>query len=259
MKKSMFLIIIFAVSTLASAQNKKDLLYEIDKLKQELSETTSALNEARKNEKVSLAESEAHKTQALELQKINASLMQNLNSFTEASAQRSDNITKTLETLKIKEAQLGRINDQFSHNDSIALLVLTGLKQTLGEEANIVVENGAVSTLFTSNALFGGNPTSFAVEANAAITLEQIAKAIKSNPDMAVSIESQATNGETGDLAARRAAAVASNLITIQSILPERITAYGKIGTSNTTFVRIHPKFDVFYFKVREDLKKSGK
>ncbi len=243
----------------ANAQNKKDLLYDIENLKSELSETKSFLAEARKNEKASLAESEAHKTQALELQKINASLMQNLNNFTEASAQRSDNIGRTLETLKVKEAQLKTITEEFSRNDSIALLVLTGLKQTLGEDANIVVENGAVTTLLAPTFLFGSNANSFALEANAAQTLEQISKVIKANPDTAIFIESQTPSSDALDLAARRATAVANSLINTYGVSPGRITAYGKMGTSQTTFIKIHPKFDAFYFKVREDLKNGRK
>ncbi|MEA1785262.1 OmpA family protein [Arenibacter sp. GZD96] len=256
MKTHVFLIAALLAAMLTQAQNKKDLLYEIGNLKSELTETKTALAEAKKIEKASLAEAEAHKVQALELQKINASLMQNLNSFTEASAQRSDNIGRTLETLKVKEAQLKAITDEFSRNDSIALLVLTNFKQTLGEDANIGVENGAVSTLLSPNLLFGSNANSFALQATAEQPLEQIAKVIKANPDTAIAIETQSTGTDGLDLAARRASAVAQSLITTHGIAPERITAFGKIGASQTTFIRIHPKFDAFYFKVRENLKK---
>lgn len=254
-----FLIVTLLTTTLARAQNKKDLLYEIENLKSELSQTKSSLAEAQKNEKASLAESEAHKTQALELQKINASLMQNLNSFTEASAQRSDNIGRTLETLKTKEAQLKRINDQFGQNDSIALLVLTNFKKTLGEDANIVVENGAVTTILTPTFLFGTNATSVVIDANAELFLEKMANVIKSNTDTAVAVESQTIGSDKLDLGSRRAAVVASLLINKFGVSPEQIIAYGKVGPSYNTYVKVQPKFDSFYFKVREDMKNSRK
>jgi outer membrane protein OmpA-like peptidoglycan-associated protein len=259
MKSFVFAVLLVLAVPFTHGQTKKDLLLEMESLKSELASTKEALNESKKNEKVSLAKAEAFEAQAIETQEANASLMKNLNSFTEASAQKSDNIGRTLETLKTKEAQLKRINDEFSRNDSIALLVLTGFKQTLGEDANIIVENGAVSTLLTTAFLFGANPASFAIEANAEISLEQIAKVIKNNPDMVVSIESQTPTGDNLDLVARRAAAVAISLINKYGVSPTIVNAYGKMGTSGSTFVRVHPKFDAFYFKVREDLKKAAK
>ncbi len=257
MKRIVFIIALVLSIQLGQGQNKKDLILEIENLKSELATTKAELTESKKNEKVSLAKAEAFEAQAIETKEANISLMKNLNSFTEASTQKSDNIGRTLETLKAKEAQLKRINDEFSANDSIALLVLTAFKQTLGEDANIAVENGAVSTLHPAAFLFGSNPTSYAVEANAEIALEQIAKVIKNNPNMAVSVESNTATGDNLDLASRRAAAVASSLINKYGVSPTGINVLGKMGTSSITAVRIHPKFDAFYFKVREDLKKS--
>jgi outer membrane protein OmpA-like peptidoglycan-associated protein len=259
MKAILFAMLLVLSIQLTQGQNKKDLLLEVENLKSELAITKAELIESKKNEKVSLAKAAAFEEQNIETQEANASLMKNLQNFTQASLERSNNIGLTLETLKAKEAQLKRINDEFSRNDSIALLVLTSLKKTLGEDANITVENGAISTLLSPTFLFGSNPGSYVVDTNAEISLEQIAKVIKNNPDMAVSIESETPTGDGLDLVARRAAAVAGSLINKYGVSPAGIKAFGKIGTSSTTFVRVHPKFDAFYFKVREDLRKSAK
>lgn len=251
------LLILFLVGFhVLAAQNKKDLITEIDNLRSELATTKASLTEARQNERTSLAKAEANETQALELQKINASLMTNLNSITEASAQRTDNIGRTLETLKTKEAQLKRITDQFSSNDSIALIVLTNLKKVLGEDANVGVENGAITTILPATQLFGSSATSVAVDTNADITLGQLARVLNANSETVVTIETQNGGADNLDVSARRAAAVAQNLISRHSVSPARVTAYGKNGSSTSTVIRIHPKYDAFYFRVREDLKK---
>lgn len=258
MKTILFALLLTLSIQIAQGQNKKELLAEMEDIKSELAITKAELIESKKNEKVSLAKAAAFEKQYIETQEANASLMKNLQNFTQASLERSNNIGLTLETLKAKEAQLKRINDEFGRNDSIALLVLTSLKKTLGEDANITVENGAISTLLAPSFLFGSNPNSYAVETNAEISLEQLAKVIKNNPTMAVSIESETPTGDGLDLVSRRAAAVASSLITKYGVSPTGIKAFGKIGSTSTTFVRIHPKFDAFYFKVREDLRKSA-
>src|SRR5690606_8725217 len=89
---------------------------------------------------------------------------ENLNTMISTSNERSSNIGKTLEALKLKEAQIKFINDSFSANDSIALLVLTDLKNTLGEDARIAVENGSVSVLIDNSFLFGSKANNATVE-----------------------------------------------------------------------------------------------
>lgn len=256
MKNIAFGIVLLLFSQGINAQNKKDLLVEVENLRAELAATKTSLTEARQNERTSLAKAEANENQALELQKINASLMTNLNTITEASAQRTDNIGRTLETLKTKEAQLKRITDQFSYNDSIALIVLTNLKKVLGEDANVGVENGTIATSLPANQLFGTSATSFTVDTNADITLGQIARVLNATSDAVITIETQNGGADNLDLSARQAAAIAQNLTSRHSVSPTRITAYGKNGSSTATIIRIHPKYDSFYFRVREDLKK---
>tara|TARA_R110002020_G_scaffold21009_7_gene71423 strand:+ start:5501 stop:6280 length:780 start_codon:yes stop_codon:yes gene_type:complete len=242
----------------AQGQNKKELLAEMEELKSELAITKAELIESKKNEKVSLATAQAFEKQAMETKEANIALMDNLKSFTAASMEKSTNIGNALESLKAKEAQLRRITDQFSANDSIAFLILSSFKQSLGENANITVEKGAVSSLLEPTFLFGSDPKSYAVEANAEISLEKMAKVINNHPDMAVTIEIETPDKDGLDLASRRAASVANSFIDTYGVAPADLKAFGKMGPSTTTFIRLHPKFDAFYFKVREDLRKGA-
>jgi hypothetical protein len=94
-----------------------------------------------------------------------------------------------MESLRKKEAELKFINDAVTSNDSISLLVLTSLKQTLGENANIKVEKGAVIVIMDHSSLFGTNAGNTKIEGGSVELLEKIAGVIKSNPDMAVTLE----------------------------------------------------------------------
>ena len=69
----------------------------------------------------------------------------NMNKFLEASNQQSSTIGKTLEALQQREAQIKGIRDVFSAQDSIAILVITDLKRTLGENAQIGMSKGAIT------------------------------------------------------------------------------------------------------------------
>jgi len=239
------------------AQSKKELLAEVENLKSELTTTEPALAESKKNEKISKTKTEFFETQVTELQEANATLLKNLKIFTEASKQKSDNIGRTLESLREKEAQLKVINDALSRNDSTAIVVLTNAKQTLGEDAKIKVSKGAVVISADQTFMFGGD-TNTTVTTAAQMWLEKIAAILLANPDMAITVEGLSMTGEL-DIAASQAASVAGVLQKQFEITPERITAMGKDGGfTEGIHMKIHPKFDQFYFTVRENMKNSG-
>ena len=96
-----FLLLIVLLSVIGfdlSAQSKKDLQAEVERLRTEISEKDAALSEARKTESISVAKAEQFEAQVTELQAANATLLNNLKVFTEATTQRTESIGQTKTT-----------------------------------------------------------------------------------------------------------------------------------------------------------------
>ncbi|MCG2460790.1 hypothetical protein K8352_08520 [Flavobacteriaceae bacterium F89] len=249
-------LLLMLATTLVHAQRKSDLLKEIDDLNSKLKSVQSELAESQKNEKVSEAKATAFEEQMLEVQKTNASLLNNLNNFTAASTEKSDNISRTLTSLKQKEAQLTAIKDVLNANDSTALLVLTDFKKTLGEDAQITVENGAVTVIMTNAFLFGAGAKSEIAGKEAKDFLGKIANVVNKNASFEVNIESQGPEG--WELPAKRVATIAGILDKDYQVAQDRLFPVGKPGTATSTFIRVNPKFNEFYLNIWNSMKNKN-
>lgn len=241
--------------TAMQAQKKSDLLLEIDQLKTKISETENELAISKKKEVVSKTEAESYKAQTDELLETNASLMQNINSFTKASIEKSENIGKTLASLRVKELQLKMITDQFSRHDSIALLVLTDLKRTMGEKSNINVAGGAVIVSLKEADLEGLKSKDASEKASSEALLSKIAAVLKMYPDTHVSIEGLTNTGEF-DVALQQATALANVFQKQFGLTDKSLTVTAKDGGFTEGInIKLLPKFDAFYFTLREQMK----
>lgn len=256
MIKHFTLLVVFVLSlTTIQAQKKSDLLSEIESLKTQISEIENELSISRKKEIVSKTESESYKAQADELLETNKSLMQNINSFTKASIEKSENIGKTLESLQAKEAQLKQITNAFSSHDSIALLVLTDFKKSLGENSSINVASGAVIVSLNEATRTGLT----AKDATAEAFLGKIATVLNMHPNTNISIEGVTNTGEF-DMALIQASSVANLLQKNFAVAATRISASAKDGGfSEGLNIKVSPKFDTFYFGLREQIKAANK
>jgi hypothetical protein len=256
MIKNFIILLTFSLSVTAiKAQKKSDLIQEIGILKVKIASLDDELVISKKNERVSKTEAESYKAQADELLETNQSLMQNINSFTKASIEKSDNIGKTLEALRNKEAQLKKINDAFSSHDSIALLVLTDFKKSLGENANIKVASGAV-IVSINEAIRTGLSTN---DESAIAYVSKIATVLNMHTDTDVNIEALTNTGEF-DVALTQAATAAGVLQKQFSIDASRIKVIAKDGGFTEGLnIKVSPKFDAFYFALREQMKDANK
>ncbi|MEB8328962.1 hypothetical protein OO009_06310 [Flavobacteriaceae bacterium KMM 6897] len=248
-------LILLSTTYILNAQNKRELRAEIESLKDTLSTTQSALSESRNNENVSLARAESFEAQLEDLKKTNAQLLKSMSTFMETSSQKTDNIGRALETLKIKEAKLKTINETLKANDSTALMLLTDFKKTLGEEASITVVNGAVTIRLDKVQLFGSNATNVKVETDATPLLKKLATVLKAHNSMFISVEGNTAVGTGLDMATRRAAALVDVFAITHQIVPERLSAVAKIGAGDAIYIKVHPDFDAFYLMVRSDMK----
>ncbi len=255
------------------AQKKKDLLIEIAQLKSEKDSTQTLLNEAKKNEKVGLARLEVIKTQLEDLKKTNASLLSNLNNFTEVSKKKSDNVTSVLESLKEKENQLKVINEALTASDSTKLTVFSLFKNAVGDAAKISITNGVIVMAIPNTFLFGDNDKNFVIEEKAKGLLEKIGTTLNKNPNIKITVEGNSNALEFKDkslidnwgLSTQQAASIVRALQNDYMVDPKRMDALGKgqygseeLSIETATKIIIDPGFDAFYALIREDMKSSN-
>ncbi len=259
LKYSFFLFIILLGISPIQAQKKSDLLLEIESLKMAKDSIQNQLAISRKKEIVSKTEADSYKVQADELLETNKSLMQNINNFTSASIEKSENIGKTLESLRDKEIQLKKITDRFSSHDSLALLVLTDFKKALGESANISVSNGAVIISLNQAIREGLVSKDAAQKANSESMVSQIATVLKNYRDTNIVVETLTNTGEF-DVALNQATMLVNLFLKKHSINANRIHPTAKDGAfSEGMSIKVFPKFDAFYFELREQFKAANK
>ena len=241
-----------------NAQKKSDLLSEIAQLKTVLDSVKNDLVISRKKEIVSKTEAESYKAQADELLETNKSLMDNINSFTKASIEKSENIGKTLERLQEKEKQLKAITDRFNSHDSVALAVLTDFKRVLGESGNLNVSSGAVIVSLNEATRNGLTSKDAAAKASSDELIKKIAGVIKTYGDANIEVEAATNTGEF-DLALNLATTLVNKFVKQHSINTNRISAVSKDGGfSEGLYIKVMPKFDSFYFTLREELKTAN-
>ncbi len=264
-------VLLMSIGTI-HAQKKKDLIDEVNKLRQELKNTKAELNDSRKKEKATLTQVASIEAQVKDLKETNASLLNNMSSFTELSNQKAKNLETSLKSLQEKDKQIKTINDAISKNDSIKLATLTVFKNALGGEANIGVQNGAVLIVFANTLLFGDNDKSFKVQDKAKGTLEKLAAALKAKPDLKIIVEGNSnalnfkdkTISDNWDLSAKQAASIVRMLQNEFEIDPKRIevlakSEYGSQSIETSTRIIVDPKFDEFYGLVKEQMKNATK
>lgn len=253
---TLLLLLLVLTGTTLQAQNKKELIAQVNSLNAELQSTKAELTESKKNEKISAARADSFESQLKGLEENNATLLQNLNNFTAQSNNKLDNLSSVMESLRKKEAELKFINDALTSNDSISLLVLTKLKQTLGENANIKVERGSVVVIMDQTTLFGANSNSTELQAGATESLNKIAGIIKANPDMAVTLEFHTDDASNWEIIYGQAASVTPIIGNTPDVKAERIMVSRKTDLAKSLYIMLHPDFNLFYLNLRQNMKK---
>jgi len=256
------------ISSQLHGQNKRELQFQIEELQAELTEAQTLLSEARQEIAKYKAETEAVMFQMDGLKATNASLLQNLNSFTALSNKKTENISKSLETLREKENQLKVISNELTRTDSLTLALLTNFKNGLGTDAKAGLSKGAVTIVLDNTFLFNDVDTNTKVEENALPLLGKIAAILKEAPHLIVTVETNSNAldfqksafTDNWDLSALQAAAVVRVLSTTYEIAPARLQAIGKSeygfdGVETSTKIKVQTAYDSFYKKVKELMK----
>jgi hypothetical protein len=256
MKKSLLLFVWIAITCSLNAQSKRELLAELDELKTELAKKDSIISSAQQQERISTARASVFEQQVGELQDANATLLKNLKIFTEASSRKSESIGATLESLREKEARLKVIDDQFSRGDSIALLMVTDFKNSLGESAQIKVGQGMLALPLSHAFLVGEDENADTLSIEARDYLKKVAQIVKQYPDWQLGLITQ-DNGMIDEENREAQIAAVLGIITEETGIPEWELSRRELdGLINALEIRLHPNYADFYRTIRRSMKK---
>lgn len=254
MKTKLLFIFLLALSTNVFAQRKSDLIAEIDDLKSKISEVEQELAKAKREISSSNAKAETLAAENAGLRDANATLLGNLGNFSELSKQSSENVNKAMAALARKEKQLSGINDMISANDSTAIVSLTRIKQTLGENANVSVGDGVIAISSKLDDLFGSDTSSELTEAGKA-WLAGVSQVIKANPAFKTEVEGLNITGEFGPTF-DQATAVAKELVGTLEIPSTSIGISVRDGNFKEGInIKLQPDYKGFYTKAKESAK----
>ncbi len=266
----LFAAVLLLTNSFVQAQKKKDLLAEIDQLRQELKTTKGELADSNKKVKVSEAQVRSMEVQVNDLKDTNATLLTNMSSFTELSNKKATNLQTSQEIIKQKDKQLNTINDALTKSDSVNLAVFSSFKNAIGGD-NIKISNGTIYIILANNTLFGENDKNYKVDDKAKSTLQKIAATLNANPNLHITVEGNSNalkfDGKTlidnWDLSARQAASIIRVLQNDYQVDPKRMNALGKSeygSESIETFTRIiiDPKFNEFYALIKDNMKSGN-
>jgi chemotaxis protein MotB len=284
MKKLLFLLVILPFTLTSCVSKKKFSLLEAkEKTTQDLLNSATVKLNSCLSEKEKLNSENNNLTSQLDyLKKTNSDLLSFSKEMTVLSAKGSENLEKSLESLKEKDLKITRLQDALTKKDSVTLALVTSLKREVGiddPDININVEKGVVMISIADNLLFKSG--SYDVNLKAKTVLAKVAKVINSKPDFECMVEGHTDNVpfkndilvDNWDLSVKRATAIVRVLqndlgVNPKQLIPAGRSSYVPLVPNNTpenkaknrrTRIIIMPKIDQFYDMLEKEMKNLGK
>lgn len=284
MKKILILAAIIPFVLTSCVSKKKFAMLEAkEKATQDLLNTATVKLNSCLDEKEKLnTDNTSLATQLEYLKKTNSDLMIMSKDMAILSAKGSENLEKSLESLKEKDLKITRLQDALTKKDSVTLALVTSLKREVGmddPDININVEKGVVMISIADNLLFKSG--SFEVNAKAKNVLAKVAKVINSKPDFECMVEGHTDNVpfksavllDNWDLSVKRSTAIVRVLhndlgVNPKQLIPAGRSSYVPLVANNTpankaknrrTRIIIMPKIDQFYDMLEKEMKNLGK
>ncbi len=276
--KKVLLIISLASISLTSCVSKK----KFTQLETKNKEIQELLNTATVKLNVCLTEKDALNKQVDYLKQNNSELISNSKELTVLTAKNSQNLEKSLESLKEKDLKINRLQDALTRKDSVTLALVTSLKGEVGmddPDININVEKGVVMISIADNLLFKSG--SYEVGDKAKVVLAKVAKVINSKPDFECMVESHTDNLpiknavllDNWDLSVKRATSIVRVLqndlgVSPKQLIPAGRSSYIPLVANDTpanraknrrTRIIIMPKIDQFYDMLEKEMKNLEK
>jgi chemotaxis protein MotB len=284
MKKILILAAIIPFVLTSCVSRKKFAMLEAkEKATQDLLNTATVKLNSCLDEKEKLnTDNTSLATQLEYLKKTNSDLMIMSKDMAILSAKGSENLEKSLESLKEKDLKITRLQDALTKKDSVTLALVTSLKREVGiddPDININVEKGVVMISIADNLLFKSG--SFEVNAKAKSVLAKVAKVINGKPDFECMVEGHTDNVpfknavlvDNWDLSVKRSTAIVRVLqndlgVNPKQLIPAGRSSYVPLVANNTpankaknrrTRIIIMPKIDQFYDMLEKEMKNLGK
>ncbi|WP_420322686.1 hypothetical protein [Flagellimonas sp.] len=256
MNKFLPLFLCLLISTIGFSQKKSELFAEIEDLKTKIQDVEQQLAEKKREVSSSTAKAETLEMENIGLRDANATLLKNLSSFSELSKKNSENVNKTLAALERKEKQLSVLNEMIASNDSTAIVLLSKVKQTLGENANADVSDGAIVISNSLTNLFGSDTSSDLTD-EGKTWLANVAKVIIANPTLKTEVEGLNITGEFG-VTLDQVASVSKELIGTLQVPSNTLRASVKDGNfKEGVVIKMQPDHKGFYDRAKERLTKG--
>jgi chemotaxis protein MotB len=284
MKKLLVLLVILPFTLTSCVSKKKFSLLEAkEKATQDLlNSATVQLNSCLSEKEKLNAENNNLTSQLDYLKKTNSDLLSFSKEMTVLTAKGSENLEKSLESLKEKDLKITRLQDALTKKDSVTLALVTSLKREVGiddPDININVEKGVVMISIADNLLFKSG--SYDVNLKAKSVLAKVAKVITSKPDFECMVEGHTDNVpfknavlvDNWDLSVKRATAIVRVLqndlgVNPKQLIPAGRSAYVPLAANDSaenkaknrrTRIIIMPKIDQFYDMLEKEMKNLGK
>ncbi|WP_136465729.1 hypothetical protein [Flagellimonas onchidii] len=256
MKRQLLVVLCLLTASIGFSQKKSELFAQIEELKTDLQDTQQQLAETKRKVSSSEAKAETLEVENVGLRDANATLLKNLSSFSELSKKNSENVNKTLAALERKEKQLSVLNEMIASNDSTAIVLLTKVKQTLGEDANADVSEGAIIISNSLTNLFGSDTSTDLTDTGKA-WLTNVSKVIIANPTLKTEIEGLNITGEFG-VTLDQTASVSKELIGTLNVPAGALNVSVKDGNFKEGIViKLQPDHKGFYNRAKERLTKG--
>lgn len=278
--KKLMLLSVFSLLFLASCVSKKEHVALQEKYQESqdlLNTATVKLNSCLSDVAAANARVETMKDQLADLRKSNQDLIDTKGDLTILTKKGSENLEKSLESLKERDLKITRLQDALTKKDSVTLAVVTSLKKAVGindPDIEINVEKGVVFISIADKLLF--KTGSYNVTTRAKEVLAKVAKVINSKPDFEAMVESHTDNVpyskpplvDNWDLSVKRATSVVRVLENLE-VNPQQLIAAGRShyvplvendtaankAKNRRTRIVVMPKIDQFYEMVETEMK----
>lgn len=281
MKKVLILLSVLGVMmTSCVSQKKYQALEEQHKNTQDLlNSATVRLNLCQEERAAFQAKALSLESQVASLNATNKDLIKTVGDFTDLTRKGSENLSKSLESLKEKDLTIRKLQDALTRRDSVNLALVQSLKGAIGnlddQDIEISVEKGVVFVNISDKLLFASG--SYTVTDRAREVLGKVASVVKNKPDFEFMVEGHTDDvpinrpviQDNWDLSVLRATAVVKILQKEFGVSPSRMTAAGRgeyvpvASNSSTegksknrrTRIVVLPKLDQFYNMIEEGMK----
>ena len=278
--KKLILLSVCSMLLFASCVSKKDYLAletEQKETQDLLNSATVKLNKCLSDAAAANARVETMKDQLVDLRKSNQDLIDTKGDLTILTKKGSDNLEKSLESLKERDLKITRLQDALTKKDSVTLAIVTSLKKAVGindPDIEINVEKGVVFISIADKLLFKSG--SYNVTDRANEILAKVAKVINSKPDFEAMVESHTDNKsyskpplvDIWDLSVNRATSIVRVLESL-NVNPQQLIAAGRSSyvplvdndtadnraKNRRTRIVVLPKIDQFYEMIETEMK----